>query len=309
MISKIFLNCKSGGVKHYGKKDIESIQSLFPDLEVIYLTSGSPIVPGDVVICMSREMVWDFPVTKVETSDHRPVEQGWFLKDTSVFADEAHDDIDWKYSSWEGSYTYYLGIPKKITADNLPTFEPGTRVANRNGKVFVTAVEQFKDNSFTYCYLEGEKGLYLIPTDELKEVQFDDGFGGKSFNQVWFEESAEVPLDTIKGMSNDVWWVAGEAPKYDVINKPKQVGQSTSYDVINRPRHYMLLEGVEVRDICKVMADRLEDKGYSAMFISDYIQMMQYLLRFDEKNGLEDVKKSKFYLDKLIESEEDHKDD
>lgn len=210
MISKIFLNCKSGDVKHYGKKDIESIQSLFPDLEVIYLTSGSPVVPGDVVICMSREVVWDFPVTKVETSDHRPVEQAWFLKDSSVFVDEKYEyeGSGWKFGSFEGQYTYYLGIPKKTTTDNLSTFEPGTRVANRNGKVFVVAVEQFKDNSFTYCYLEGEKGLYLIPTDELKEVQFEDGFGGKSFDRVWFEESAEVPLETIKGMSSDVWWVA-----------------------------------------------------------------------------------------------------
>lgn len=209
MIGKIFLNTGDEGKGLTdGKRDIYSIQAMYPDLEVIYLTSGSPVIPGDVVICANKGWVWQYPVTKVEVQDHRSVEQAWFLADSSEFVDEYK--TSWKATSFDGQYTYYLGIPKKVTADNLPTFEPGTRVANRNGKVFVTAVEQFKDNSFTYCYLEGEKGLYLIPTDELKEVQFDDGFGGKSFNQVWFEESAEVPLDTIKGMSNDVWWVAEE---------------------------------------------------------------------------------------------------
>ena len=41
-----------------------------------------------------------------------------------------------------------------------------------------------------------------------------------------------------------------------------------------------------------------------AIFESDYVQMMQYLMRFMDKNGVEDLKKAEFYLKKLIEAYE-----
>ena len=78
------------------------------------------------------------------------------------------------------------------------------------------------------------------------------------------------------------------------------------YNVISKPKHYMLFpeKNIEVRDMMQVLADRLESNGYSAMFISDYIQMQQYLLRFDEKNKKEDLEKAQWYLGKLIESKD-----
>ena len=78
------------------------------------------------------------------------------------------------------------------------------------------------------------------------------------------------------------------------------------HNVISKPKHYMLLpeKNIEVRDLMQALADRLESNGYSAMFISDYIQMQQYLLRFDEKNGKEDLEKAQWYLEKLIESKD-----
>lgn len=73
-------------------------------------------------------------------------------------------------------------------------------------------------------------------------------------------------------------------------------------DVINAPKHYMLMpeKGIEVRDLMQTLASELEQTAYSAMFISDYIQMQQYLLRFYKKNGQQDLEKARWYLDKLI---------
>lgn len=81
-------------------------------------------------------------------------------------------------------------------------------------------------------------------------------------------------------------------------------------DIVNKPKHYMLFpeKSVEVRDLMKVLANRLESK-YTAMFISDYIQMMQYVLRFDQKNGIEDLEKAKWYLDKLIKEDKNESKD
>lgn len=91
--------------------------------------------------------------------------------------------------------------------------------------------------------------------------------------------------------------LTGQVPPVVPIQAPEQ------FDIINKPKHYMLVDGVEVRDVCKALAERMQDK-YSAFFISDYIQFLQYVLRFDQKNGIEDLKKAKWYLEKLIESKE-----
>lgn len=80
------------------------------------------------------------------------------------------------------------------------------------------------------------------------------------------------------------------------------IQETTQFDIISKPKHYMLVEGVEVRDVCRALSDRMQDR-YSAFFISDYIQFLQYVLRFDQKNGAEDLKKAKWYLEKLIDGD------
>jgi len=77
------------------------------------------------------------------------------------------------------------------------------------------------------------------------------------------------------------------------------------YDVVSKPKHYMLFEecGIEVRDVIERLVDKISSQS-SGMFISDYVQMMQYLMRFMDKNGVEDLKKARWYLDKLCEAYE-----
>ena len=85
------------------------------------------------------------------------------------------------------------------------------------------------------------------------------------------------------------------------------------YDVVAKPKHYMLFEdeGIEVRDVIEKLVNKIDTatrqddypQGYSTpMFLPDYVQLMQYLMRFMDKNGVEDLKKARWYLDKLIEA-------
>ena len=85
------------------------------------------------------------------------------------------------------------------------------------------------------------------------------------------------------------------------------------YNVISKPKHYMLFEdkGIEVRDVIAKLAFKLYEGfengkvpngGVSPLFDSDYVQLMQYLMRFMDKNGVEDLKKARWYLDKMIEA-------
>lgn len=80
------------------------------------------------------------------------------------------------------------------------------------------------------------------------------------------------------------------------------------YDFVNKPKHYMLFEdkGIEVRDVIAKLVEKLNSTWCPSnpLFASDYVQMMQYVMRFMDKNGKEDLKKARWYLDKLIESYE-----
>ena len=78
----------------------------------------------------------------------------------------------------------------------------------------------------------------------------------------------------------------------------------TDYDVVSKPKHYMLFEdqGIEVRDVIKKLVGKL--RYFGPMFVADYVQMMQYGMRFMDKNGKEDLEKMRWYLDKLIDEYE-----
>ena len=82
------------------------------------------------------------------------------------------------------------------------------------------------------------------------------------------------------------------------------------YNTVTKPKHYMLFEkeGIEVRDVIEKLILKVKEAPLmpnyreNALFESDYVQMMQYLMRFMDKNGKEDLEKARWYLDKLIEA-------
>lgn len=86
------------------------------------------------------------------------------------------------------------------------------------------------------------------------------------------------------------------------IQKDNQYGKNIN-DPVNNPSHYQLLPGVEVIDVLDVLCNKL-DKSESLVLTgsqkSYYAQMMGYLMRCMDKNGLQDMKKARFYLDRII---------
>lgn len=132
------------------------------------------------------------------------------------------------------------------------------------------------------------------------------------------DKDTESPCVTCKGYSN---FVQGSIYATSHSSKPlkeaiddwfkhgqEQLREEFWYDAVDKPKHYMLFEeeGIEVRDVIEKLVDKFEltSLGHSYMFAADYVQMMQYLMRFMDKNGQEDLKKARWYLDKLIDSYE-----
>ena len=78
------------------------------------------------------------------------------------------------------------------------------------------------------------------------------------------------------------------------------IGEGTiAEDKIKSPNHYKL-EGLNCETIDVVKA-RLGKEGFKAFCVGNVIK---YVLRAEKKNGLEDYKKSKQYLEWIIEGEE-----
>lgn len=71
-------------------------------------------------------------------------------------------------------------------------------------------------------------------------------------------------------------------------------------DNVISPNHYTSDKGFEVFDVQEAFIHEL--KGMSASY---WCNIVKYILRFQRKNGVEDLKKAKYYLDKLIEEVEE----
>lgn len=67
-------------------------------------------------------------------------------------------------------------------------------------------------------------------------------------------------------------------------------------DNVNKPSHYQGANGLEAIDVVHNFVGNLS--GASAFFWGNAIK---YMLRFQKKNGLEDLKKARKNLDWLIE--------
>lgn len=122
------------------------------------------------------------------------------------------------------------------------------------------------------------------------------------------DKELEAPCVTCTGYSN---WVPSDMFTSDSTDEDRWfVTDTTKYDIVSKPKHYMLFEdqGIEVRDVIEKLVSKIAvqtGKGvlfYSPLAEADYVQMMQYLMRFMDKNGVEDLRKAKWYLDKLIEA-------
>lgn len=89
----------------------------------------------------------------------------------------------------------------------------------------------------------------------------------------------------------EVFWAEKAAPE-------------KSFDAVQKPKHYQLFpeKGIEVRDLMIVLAQKMDSNGFTGIQVSDYIQAMQYFLRFMEKGGKEDLDKGVWYINKLIEA-------
>lgn len=67
-------------------------------------------------------------------------------------------------------------------------------------------------------------------------------------------------------------------------------------DMVNHPPHYMSKTGLEVIDVIEAFTD-----GLVGIEATDTGNVIKYICRWKDKNGLQDLNKAKWYLEHLIE--------
>lgn len=70
-------------------------------------------------------------------------------------------------------------------------------------------------------------------------------------------------------------------------------------DVVNHPPHYMSETGLETIDVIEAFTFDLT--GMDAVCTGN---VLKYICRWKHKNGIQDLKKARWYLDRLIEKNE-----
>ena len=78
----------------------------------------------------------------------------------------------------------------------------------------------------------------------------------------------------------------------DVVHR---VAKTTPSDNVNHPAHYISETGLETIDVIEAFTFDL--KGLEAVCTANVIK---YICRWKHKNGLEDLEKAQWYLNKLI---------
>ncbi|MGQ7550290.1 DUF3310 domain-containing protein [Streptococcus suis] len=71
------------------------------------------------------------------------------------------------------------------------------------------------------------------------------------------------------------------------------------FNNVTKPKHYQGKYGLEVIDVIRNFIGNL--RGMQAAY---FFNTVKYILRFQSKNGVEDLKKARQHLDWLIETEE-----
>ena len=91
--------------------------------------------------------------------------------------------------------------------------------------------------------------------------------------------------------------------------KTKEPGESfnscrarNGFDMVNHPKHYKAKNGMEVIDVIEAFTANLS--GYEATHTGNVIK---YICRWKEKNGIEDLRKAQWYLNRLIKNIEEGK--
>lgn len=130
--------------------------------------------------------------------------------------------------------------------------------------------------------------------DSLVDLAFDDNAGIDSAQPAFHYDWKNQSPPNIIAYKVAITKPDGSDEELSVVYEP---------DVVNHPSHYT---NGKVECIDAIESATVGKTGIEAVCVANVIK---YLWRYEDKNGLEDIKKAQWYLNKLIESSTQGKGD
>ena len=113
-----------------------------------------------------------------------------------------------------------------------------------------------------------------------------------------FKEADETFQELMKKVNNKLVTTDGQI----IIDRDTlEYAVIKDNDNVVSPNHYTSDKGFEVFEVQEAFIHEL--KGMAASY---WCNVVKYILRFQRKNGVEDLKKARYYLYKLIKEESDN---
>lgn len=176
----------------------------------------------------------------------------------------------WKYI--KGDSTHFLGAPDWAIYY--------VEVKRNNGRT----IRAWEGDDYRYCYTPHSDGVSEPMTE------FTGLMGVMAYK--WFESEVNIVAQRIPVTSINDDRLAQDMGLNDFPLVSEKYPQR---DNVNHPKHYTQ-GGIECIDAIK--AATVGKSGIEAVCVANVVK---YLWRYEEKNGVEDVKKARWYLERLIE--------
>lgn len=112
--------------------------------------------------------------------------------------------------------------------------------------------------------------------------------------------ATDVNITSIYATTDGLGFFGAVKEKEETLDKRytllarREIVTTNDVDMVNHPSHYTQ-GGIECIDAIK--AATVGKTGIEAVCVANVVK---YLWRYEEKNGLEDVKKARWYLERLI---------
>lgn len=187
------------------------------------------------------------------------------------------------FTHGDADYTAELILPNQVRITR--TVE--TCVAHPKQKVTQYHDLTYPDTVYNVCInISNDSVDITLANDHEDRYSYDEivsMFTGE-------DEDDDESVDQIK--DSDEYYM----PNYEFDNKyVEKFLKHNQQDNVNHPAHYKSASGLEAIDVIDAFTEDLV--GAEAVCTS---QVLKYTLRWKHKNGLEDLKKAEWYLNRLI---------
>lgn len=108
-------------------------------------------------------------------------------------------------------------------------------------------------------------------------------------NEIIFDMSNKAQSESFMKAMKDLMNLDGE--RVNIVDETETVS-----DMVNHPPHYQSASGLEVIDVIDAFVDGIV--GREASYKANAIK---YILRYNSKNGAEDLKKAIWYINRIID--------